>query len=63
MNEPFDPETLIGLPLAEAQRKVEEAGYRSRIVERGQAITGDHKSDRVTGYVDADGKVAKARIG
>lgn len=50
----FDPESLLGLPRAEARRRVEAAGGVLRAVAPGAVVTLDYRSNRITVTVEDD---------
>ncbi len=55
----FDLGVLVGLPVDEARRSVEQAGGTLRPVAPNQAVTLDYRAERVTVLVE-DGVVTRA---
>jgi hypothetical protein len=53
---------VVGLPEAEARRRVEAAGLRFRPIRAGDVLTADLALTRVTATV-VDGRVQEARVG
>jgi hypothetical protein len=61
----FDPESLVGMPKAEAERTARAAGWQFRVArEDGEefALTMDYREDRVNVEVD-DGVVTDVNVG
>jgi hypothetical protein len=59
----LDLSRLVGLPVGEAERLVEDAGGRLRAVPPGAAVTLGYRPDRVTVTVDGGRVIATGGIG
>ena len=58
----LDPAELVGLPVDEAVRRVEVAGYRPRVLRPDSVVTMEWMSGRVN-LVVRDGRVGEVHTG